>query len=125
MGTREPGDGGHRAREMREHRRNSRQLTVSMIEERRSDRRYRLRVPVRLGNAVGETREISIGGLYFVTRESVEPGISLSLTISFEACHRDHFDVRYDGRVVRVEPQGDSVGVAVAVQQFAFEAREH
>lgn len=96
-----------------------------MHEERRSEFRHRVRMPVRVDGGIGETRDISVGGLYFFTRDPVAENAPLTVTVSFEMKQAGALDVRYTGRVVRVEAHGDRNGVALAVQNIGFEPKQN
>lgn len=82
-------------------------------------------MPVQVDDGFGETRDISVGGIYFFTRDPIAADIPLTVTVSFEMKQAGALQVRYSGRVVRVEPCGDRNGVALAVQHIGFEPKQN
>ena len=96
-----------------------------MPEERRSELRHRVRIPVRMEKGFGETRDISVGGIYFFTSDPIREDVPLTVRIPFETKQTGAIDVRYTGRVLRVESHGNRNGIALAVQKIAFEPKQN
>lgn len=102
--------------------------------EARTETRRTLRFPVeqpveaiwldngRVRRIVGRTRDVSAGGVFFYAtlQPSEATGIQLMLTLPPRVTLTQRLPVSCKGRVVRVEPQGptDRVGVAVEVESY-------
>lgn len=82
-------------------------------------------MPIRVGSGYGETRDISLSGLYFVTDETVRADRPLTLTVSFESKDAGLLRVRYTGEVLRIDRLGEKIGVAVGITAFGFETAEN
>ena len=86
---------------------------MSVMEERRTARRYDLTLPISIRFAAerlvnrqeGKTRDISTRGLYFVIGQDVDAGskLDITLTLPAEITHGTDVFVRAQGKVVRVE----------------------
>src|SRR3989442_5291960 len=82
----------------------------------RRHERYPLTLPIELAHGGGLTRNVSVGGVYFVTDQPHTPGGLIEFTLALGEgspsvpCH-----LRCNGAILRVEPQGDQVGTAAAI----------
>lgn len=85
--------------------------------ERRQAPRYRVALPVDLEPGSGQTRDLSVSGVFFETDRPFLPGTFIRFSVGFGSGLR----VRCEGRVVRVEPGEGKVGVAVAFTSYGFE----
>jgi hypothetical protein len=91
--------------------------------ERRKSTRFQVKLSVEFEKGTGVTRDFSSSGVYFETDQS----FSLADQLEF-FMHLEHSDlgpqtrVRCRGRVVRVEPMGERMGVAVAINSYGFES---
>ncbi len=93
-----------------------------------SDRRRAPRVQVQLRmeweHGTGLTRDVSVGGVFFVTPQVlspqvVSPGDPITCTLVFEHLHPEHpVCLHCRGQVVRVEPADGHTGVAVAITAY-------
>ena len=82
----------------------------------RSARRYQVRLPVKDGEHIAFTRDISTAGIFFETPRAHAVGEEVGLETQF-----DDTRVRYAGRVVRVESINEHYGVAVALTSYRFD----
>jgi PilZ domain len=87
--------------------------------DRRRAPRFRVELRVEWEHGTGITRDLSVGGVFFVTPQVVAPGDPLECTLVFEHLDPDH-PVRLScrGQVVRVEPDDRNTGVAVAITAY-------
>jgi hypothetical protein len=87
--------------------------------DRRRAPRFRVELLVELAHETGITRDISDGGVFFVTQGLFSPGDPIELTLIFEHLDPDH-PVRLQclGQVVRVEQEDGKTGVAVAITAY-------
>jgi hypothetical protein len=98
--------------------------------ERRSSRRFTMALPltIRLHHSSGalekhgKTRDVSFRGLYFWTDEEFEADIPIEfvLTLPKEITRASDVKIRCFGRVIRVEPQQKSSGVAACIDRYEF-----
>ncbi len=87
----------------------------------RSARRYVLALPVQLACGSGLTRDVSAGGVYFLTDQAHPLDSQLDLTLLFDATvPQSPIQVQCHARVVRVELRSDGVGIAAAITSLSF-----
>jgi len=87
----------------------------------RSARRYVLALPVQLARGSGLTRDVSAGGVYFLTDQVYPLDSQVDLTLVFGATLPESpMQVQCHARVVRVEPHSDGVGIAAAITSLSF-----
>jgi hypothetical protein len=74
---------------------------------------------VELDHGIGLTRDVSVGGVFFVTLQRFSPGDPIECTLVFEHLDPDHH-VRLHccGQVVRVEPDDGTMGIAAAITAY-------
>ena len=95
---------------------------TAKLPELRRDRRYQATLPVFLGKEKGATRDMSTSGVYF-WKEGIclsVPGESISFAIELETA-TGRMMWKCNGDVVRIEPLGNMVGVAVSITGSAME----
>jgi hypothetical protein len=90
-----------------------------VIQERRRMPRYRIDATIAVDDGTGRTIDLSSNSVYFETARTLTPGDEVALVFPLEhtgpaSC------VRCTGRVVRVDPRGDAVGVAATYEAVAF-----
>jgi len=100
------------------------------ITERRSRKRYPLRLPITVrassgpgGDIVTESRDVSSHGVYFLLEKSLKSGsaLDLMLTLPSEITRGEPVRVRCDARVQRSENIGEGrVGIAAKIQRYRF-----
>jgi len=93
---------------------------TAKLSELRKDRRVDTALPVVLENATGVTRDMSASGAFFWTSGTYAPGQSISFAVELKtAGGRMMWKCR--GDVIRTEPRGNDVGVAVRITESATE----
>jgi hypothetical protein len=101
------------------------------MKERRSTQRYDLSLPVSVRVAAekegaswtAKTRNVSTGGIYFISSNELNTGVELDLTMTLpdEVTGGTEVFVAAIGKVVRVDKSSDDLSFGVAV---AFEVRD-
>ncbi len=87
--------------------------------DRRRARRFRVELRVEWDHGTGITRDVSVGGVFFVTQQLCSPGDCIECTLVFEHLDPDHpVRLHCRGQVVRVEPDDGHMGVAVAITAY-------
>jgi hypothetical protein len=87
--------------------------------DRRRAPRFRVELRVELDHGTGITRDVSAGGVFFVTPQVFSPGDRIECTLVFEHLNPDHpVRLHCRGQVVRVEPDDGHMGVAVAITAY-------
>jgi hypothetical protein len=92
-------------------------------DDRRQAQRFRLALPVELGDTTGQTRDISTSGVFLEldTDRTFSRGESVSFTLQSEHADPNHpVHLQCQGVVVRVEPREGKVGVAVRIASVRF-----
>lgn len=90
--------------------------------EQRREPRHKGKLPVELGSGKGITRDFSSSGIYFETDRSFKPGQPIEFTIVLR-----HIDpkspvrLKCQGEIIRIEENGDKMGVAAAIESYTFE----
>jgi hypothetical protein len=90
--------------------------------ERRKSTRFQIKLSVEFDKGTGVTRDFSGSGVYFETDQSFSPSDPLEFFMNLK--HSDlgsQTRVRCRGQVVRVEPLGERMGIAVAINSYGFE----
>jgi PilZ domain len=98
--------------------------------ERRTSRRFTMALPLvlRMRNSSGpverrgETRDVSFRGLYFWTEEELRAGLPIEfvLTLPKEITMTRDVSIHCFGRVMRVETQRQTHGVAARIERYEF-----
>src|SRR5262245_43133655 len=94
------------------------------LQDRRRAPRFRVALPIELTDGTAVTRDLSACGVFFVTSRAFVPGEDIQFALVLE-----HVDpgrsvrLRCRGRVVRVEPYGTGMGVAVAISAYRLDSR--
>jgi hypothetical protein len=93
--------------------------------ERRRLHRFRGRITVELKNGKGTARDFSASGVYFDTDQSFSLGEPVEFVLLLENSYLGQLvRVRCWGKVVRVERNGQKMGVAAAIASHKFEGTE-
>jgi hypothetical protein len=93
------------------------------LRERRSTPRFKGNLPLEVGKGRGMTRDFSAQGVYFETDQPLSVGEVIQFAIPIEHSDLAHpFHIRCQGEVLRVEPTGEKVGVAVTIHSYSFES---
>jgi hypothetical protein len=88
-------------------------------EERRVERVVRA-LPVKLGRKVATTRDISNSGIFLELQLSDGIGIPVSFSVELET-PSGKMTLKCEGEIVRVEPGGESMGLAVKITDSVLE----
>jgi PilZ domain len=88
---------------------------VGGFEERRKGERFKLALPVQLGDGIGTTCDISTSGIFFETAREYSIGDTIRLFLHFEA-----ETLQCEAGVVRVEPRNGQFGIAVELKSYVF-----
>jgi len=92
--------------------------TDSQQPERRSAMRHRVLLSVETDRGTGVTRDFSLSGLYLMTKSRLCPGEKVCLRVALP--DPDRADVHWfacSGSVVRVQDEGDAVGLGIAIHE--------
>jgi hypothetical protein len=85
----------------------------------RSAKRVRVEVPVRLDNGSGVTRDVSHAGIFFFTDQPFAPGTTFSFVLELDHVFPgEPVYLHCRGEVVRVEEAGERKGVAASISAF-------
>jgi PilZ domain len=103
---------------------------MSQVVERREARRFNLSLPLLLrfpgeqaaSESEATTRNVSFRGLYFLASsiQDADSRIEFVLTLPDQLTGAGDLRIRGFGRVVRAEPQGARVGVALQIERYEF-----
>lgn len=88
--------------------------------EKRTGERVFTALSVSLGTATGVTRDVSASGIFFETDASYALGNLISFTVEFDAPGGKML-LKCRGNIVRIEPRGTQVGVAVKIIESTME----
>jgi len=97
-----------------------------MAKDYRQNDRVTAMLPVHIEDGgVGVTRNLSPSGVFFVVDESIVAGQPMRFSLAFNAGDSLGSDLFLEcvGQVVRVEPVGDKLGVAVKLTESRLERR--
>ncbi len=89
---------------------------VGENQEKRKGERVSTTLPVRLGAAIGITRDVSASGIFFETDASDAMRDLISFTMEFDT-PRGKRMLKCKGDVVRIEPRDSRIGVAVRITE--------
>ena len=92
-------------------------MTAKLAEKRR-DYRVRTALPVSLENATGVTRDMSASGAFFWISGTHAIGESISFSLELKTAEGSTVWT-CQGDVVRTEPRGNDIGVAVRITEAA------
>ena len=107
-------------------------IMTQTIPERRAMRRFDMRLPaeVRIADGQGaemttETDNVSARGVFFHLQRPLQVGEQVAVTLTFppHVTLTEKVRVRFDARVIRVEPErapGATVGIAAAIEAYEF-----
>ncbi len=95
-------------------------MTSGQIEKRRHQR-VETALPVFLENATGVTRDMCASGVYFWTDGVCAPGKDIGVSIELQTAE-GRMMRKCKGEVLRTEPRGTDVGVAVRITESAMES---
>jgi PilZ domain len=92
--------------------------------DRRKAPRFRVALPVELVEGKGVTRDLSAGGVFFETDRVFGLGEAIQFALVLEYIDPGRpVRLQCRGRVVRLEPRGNTMGVAVAIAAYRLDAQ--
>jgi hypothetical protein len=90
--------------------------------DRRVAKRYAVALPVDLTPGRAVTRDVSETGIYFETSQPLAAGATLRFILTLGQNDPDgRFRVECEGRIVRVEHRGPTLGVAAHIVSYRLE----
>ena len=93
--------------------------------EKRMARRIEIETPVHLEQGTGLTRDVSLSGVYFTTDQTLTEGAHFRFTMELEyAIPGRPMHVDCQAYVLRVEPQGNQLGIAARIEDFTYLPRQ-
>ena len=87
----------------------------------RTEERVSAALPVDLGTATGITTDVSASGISFETDATYAFGNTVDLKVEFDTPGGKML-LKCRGEIVRIEPRGNRVGVAVKITESTLEA---
>lgn len=89
----------------------------------RAEERVTVALPVNLGTATGTTRDVSATGVYFEVDATYALGSGMDFEVELDT-PGGPMRMKCRGEIVRIEPQGRRVGVAVKITESKLEAAD-
>ena len=97
------------------------------MDQRESNKRREERVstalPVDLGTTKGITRDVSASGVFFETEAIYALGSEISFAVEL-GTPGGRMVLKCEGEIVRIEPRGQRVGVAVRIAESALDGTD-
>src|SRR5262245_26301347 len=90
-------------------------------EEQRREERIQAVLPVKLGNGMGLTRDVSASGVYFETDSALAAGSPITFSVDIET-PGGAMVLWCRGQVVRVDQRGKLQGIAVRIVESTVKA---
>lgn len=88
---------------------------------RRTTERILMEVPITVGEELGTTRDISGGGVYFLTDGVFAKGEQIRFSITLErAIPNKPLKLNCQGKIVRIENMGNQLGIAAKIDQYCY-----
>ena len=88
--------------------------------EKRTEERVFTALPVDLGDATGVTRDVSASGMFFEMDSKHRLGSTMEFAVEMDTPGGKML-LKCEGEVVRIEPRGPRVGVAIRITQSSLE----
>ncbi|MBW2504709.1 MAG: PilZ domain-containing protein [Deltaproteobacteria bacterium] len=89
--------------------------------KKRAAERIIMEVPVKIGDAIATTRDISRVGIYFKTNGEFKLGGEIHFSIQLDhVLPNKSIKLDCEGRVVRLEDLGDLKGVAAKIDHYNY-----
>ncbi|HXK39442.1 MAG TPA: PilZ domain-containing protein, partial [Candidatus Paceibacterota bacterium] len=90
------------------------------VQDKRRNERILTALPVDLGTATATTRDVSASGVFFEIDASFALGSEIEFTVELDT-PGGKMMLKCEGEIVRIEPRGTRVGVAVKLTESAIE----
>lgn len=89
--------------------------------EKRLKSRHRGKLAVELESGEGITRDFNNTGIFFETDRSFSPDQTITFTLVLEHIDPEHpVRLKCQGKIVRVEENGQTIGIASTIDSFTF-----
>jgi hypothetical protein len=88
--------------------------------EQRTEERVFTALPVDLGNGTGVTRDVSASGIFFEIDSNYRLGSAIEFVVEMHTPGGKML-LKCEGEIVRIEPRGPRVGVAVKITTSSLE----
>lgn len=88
--------------------------------EKRKDERIPTALPVKLGDATGVTRDVSASGVFFEIEANYRLGTEIAFSVELDT-PGGKMVLKCEGEIVRIEPRGQRVGVAVRIVESTLQ----
>lgn len=92
-----------------------------MAHTQRKEERIVTALPVRLGEIIGLTRDVSAAGIFFEVDAACAVGGDISFALELDT-PTGKIMLRCKGNIVRTESRNDKLGVAVKISESVMEA---
>jgi hypothetical protein len=89
-------------------------MTMAKVRDKRREERVAAVLPVRLNNAAGVTRDMSVTGIFFETDAELAPGSSIEFVVDIHIPAGKR-TLTCLGNIVRTEARDNRLGVAVKI----------
>lgn len=90
------------------------------VVEQRKDERFKGDLRIKLDQGEGLVRDVSAGGIYFVTDVALKVGEPLEFTLEFQNLATGPISASCIARIVRVEKQGRRKGFGASINSIVF-----
>jgi hypothetical protein len=90
-----------------------------LVNERRHER-FQSELTIKLERGEGAVRNVSAGGIYFVTDVPLRAGQKLNFTLQFQDSPGGPIAANCTARIVRLEKQGTRYGIAASISSLDF-----
>ena len=90
------------------------------VQDKRRNERILTALPVDLGTATATTRDVSASGVFFEIDASYALGSVIEFTVELDT-PGGKMMLKCEGEIVRIEPRGTRVGVAVRIVNSALQ----
>ena len=96
-------------------------MSMGKHHEKRKTKRHQFEAPLFFEAGEGTTKDFSLSGVYFTTRQSFRAGDFFKFTIDLaHAIPGRNVPLECDGYVLRVDEHKKQIGVAVRIQGVAY-----
>lgn len=95
---------------------------MDRVQTRRKEERIVTALPVKLGEVAGITRDVSAAGIFFEIEPACPVGGDISFVLELET-PTGIMLLKCKGSVLRTEPKGNKLGVAVRISESVIEAK--
>lgn len=94
---------------------------MEKLHTQRKEERIVTALPVKLGEAIGLTRDVSAAGIFFEIDAACTPGSEISFALELDT-PTGKIMLKCKGSIVRTESRNNKLGVAVKISESVMEA---